>query len=69
MYAIRSYYALVLRDDSNNDYYFENADGNILSTGFETNLKFTYNDFKLFVNYALNDTKLKYDNLNNQKLV
>ncbi|WP_163716821.1 TonB-dependent receptor [Mangrovibacterium lignilyticum] len=59
--------ALVLRDGTNNDSYFENADGNILSSGFETNLKFTYSDFKLFVNYALNNTKLKYDNLNNQK--
>jgi len=59
--------ALVLRDGTNNDFYFENADGNILSSGFETNLKFTYSDFKLFVNYALNNTKLKYDNLNNQK--
>lgn len=60
--------AVVLREDNADDtYFFENADGGILSSGLETNLKFTLSDFKLFLNYALNDTKLKYDNLNNQK--
>ena len=48
-------------------YHFENADGQLRTQGMETNLKLTYNDFKFFLNYALIDTKLKYDNINNQK--
>ena len=60
--------ALVLRENSlQNQYFFENADGNILSTGFETNIKLTYSNFKLYMNYAFINTELKYDNINNQK--
>jgi iron complex outermembrane receptor protein len=60
--------ALVLREDDNSNHaYFESADGNILSSGIETNIKLTYNDFKLYMNYTLINTELKYDNINNQK--
>ncbi len=60
--------ALVLRENDLQDgYYFESADGDILSSGFETNLKFTYGNLKLFGNYAFIHTELKYDNINNQK--
>jgi len=60
--------ALVLREDqSDNTYFFENADGNILSSGFETNAKLAYADFKLYFNYAFINTELRYDNINNQK--
>ncbi|WP_167618532.1 TonB-dependent receptor [Maribellus sediminis] len=60
--------ALVLREDNASDLaYFESADGNILSSGFETNAKLSYNDFKLYINYAFINTKLKYDNINRQK--
>lgn len=48
-------------------YSYQNADGSLRSQGLETNLKLTYNDFKLFLNYALIDTELGYDNINNQK--
>ncbi len=59
---------LVLRmDDTRMRYYFENADGNILSSGFETNLKLTYDDFKFYANYAFINTELQYDNIFNQK--
>ena len=59
---------LVLRPgEQNNGYFYENADGDILSTGFETNLKLTYLDFRLYINYAYIHTELKYDNINNQK--
>ena len=59
---------LVLReDDLTGLAFFESADGNILSSGFETNIKLTYFDFKLYANYALLNTELKYDNINNQK--
>lgn len=60
--------ALVLREDKTTDLsYFENANGNIVSSGFETNIKLTYNDFKLYLNYAFINTDLQYDNINNQK--
>jgi iron complex outermembrane receptor protein len=60
--------ALVLKEKSNpGDYFFENADGNILSSGFETNVKLTYSDLKFYFNYALINAELKYDNINNQK--
>ncbi len=49
------------------DIFYENADGDLLSTGFETNAKFTYGDFKFYVNYAFTNTQLLYDNINNQK--
>ena len=60
--------ALVLREDETTDMaYFESADGNILSSGFETNIKLTYDDFKLYLNYAFVNTELQYDNINDQK--
>jgi outer membrane receptor for ferrienterochelin and colicins len=60
--------ALVLREEeATARRYFENADGKILSTGFETNLKVTYDRFKLYVNYAYINTELQYDNINHQK--
>jgi iron complex outermembrane receptor protein len=60
--------SLVLREDSvQNRYFYENASGDILSSGFETNIKLTYKDFKLYFNYALVNTDLKYNNINKQK--
>jgi iron complex outermembrane receptor protein len=60
--------ALVLREDDNSNLaYFESADGNILSSGIETNIKLTYSDFKLYMNYTFINTELNYDNINNQK--
>ncbi|MEM9937173.1 MAG: TonB-dependent receptor, partial [Bacteroidota bacterium] len=43
------------------------ADGAIDSWGFESNVKFTYSDFKLFLQYAFTNVQLNYDNINNQK--
>ncbi len=60
--------ALVLKEnDLHNGYFFENADGKIVSSGFETNMKFTWSDFKLYMNYAFVNADLKYDNINKQK--
>ena len=59
--------SLVFRDTGTGNFFFENADGLVTSTGLETNIKLTYKDFKLFANYALIDTQLKFDNLNRQK--
>ena len=49
--------SLILEQQGSN-YQFVNADKNLNSIGFETNLKLKYNDFILFTNYAFNDVKM-----------
>ncbi|MFK7748865.1 MAG: TonB-dependent receptor [Kordia sp.] len=58
---------LLLNVNADNFFQYENADGNIISKGAETNIKFSYNHFKWFVNYALIDAKLNYLPGNPQK--
>lgn len=51
---------LVLQNNSGN-LFFINASDPVLSKGFETNLKFIYQeDFKLFAGYTFTDAKAKY---------
>lgn len=60
--------ALVLTEDaSGTSFFFENADGSVDSRGMETNVRFTYGDFKLFLQYALIDAHLNYTPDNLQK--
>ena len=59
--------ALVFRQNNAEQFFYENADGPVVSSGIETNIKLGFRDFKLFANYALINTRLKYDNLNEQK--
>lgn len=58
---------LVFREPSPGSFFFENADGPVISQGTETNIKVTFKDFKLFAHYAFVNTLLQYDNLNEQK--
>jgi outer membrane receptor for ferrienterochelin and colicins len=58
---------LLLNSTNNGLFAFENATDEILSKGEETNIKFTYKDFRWFLNYALIDTKLNYLAGNPQK--
>ncbi|WP_046759168.1 TonB-dependent receptor [Kordia jejudonensis] len=58
---------LLLNLNANNFFQYENADGNILSKGAETNIKFSYGHFKWFLNYALIDATLNYLPGNPQK--
>jgi len=58
---------LLLNSTNNGLFTFENATDEILSKGLETNIKFTYKDFRWFLNYALIDTKLNYLAGNPQK--
>ena len=58
---------LLLNSTNNGLFTFENATDEILSKGAETNIKFTYKDFRWFLNYALIDTKLNYLAGNPQK--
>ncbi|MFT6970203.1 MAG: outer membrane receptor for ferrienterochelin and colicins [Roseivirga sp.] len=59
---------LVLQQlQSQNEFGFLNAQQPVFSQGLETNLKLTYNDFKLFFNYALIDTQEEFDARDAQK--
>ena len=58
---------LLLNSIDNGLFQFENAPDEIFSKGAETNIKFTYKDFRWFLNYALIDTKLNYLPGNPQK--
>lgn len=51
---------LLLNSTDNVFFEYKNASGDILSKGSETNIKFTYKDFRWFLNYALIDTRLNY---------
>ena len=58
---------LLLNPTGDELFQFENASGEILSKGAETNIKFTYKNFRWFLNYALIDTRLNYLSGNPQK--
>jgi len=58
---------LLLNSTDSGMFAFENATDEILSKGAETNIKFSYKDFRWFLNYALIDTKLNYLAGNPQK--
>jgi len=58
---------LLLNSTDSGMFAFENATDEILSKGAETNIKFTYKDFRWFLNYALIATKLNYLAGNPQK--
>lgn len=42
---------------------FSNANGHIVTKGMETNLKFTYKNFKLFIGYTYADVKTNFNNI------
>ncbi len=54
--------ALILNDNSNGTYTLANAGNAVNSSGIESNIKIGYKDIKLFLNYALSNTKLEYAN-------
>lgn len=51
---------LVLHNDSLQNHYYVNMDQPVLSSGFETNLKFIFSPFKLFVGYTYTDARAAY---------
>ena len=59
--------ALLLSSRNDGLLEFENANGDVLSRGAETNVKFTYQDFRWFINYAFINTTLNYLPGNPQK--
>lgn len=60
--------SLVLESDLvGTSFTFASANGPLESKGFETNIKFTRGDFKLFMQYAFVDVQLLYKNIDRQK--
>ncbi len=57
---------LVLTNAGSGNTQFLNAKGNIDTKGMETNLRFTYSDFKLFVGYTYADVNTHFNNTKNQ---
>lgn len=53
---------LVLTGAAGSNYQFVNSSGFIDTKGIETNLRFTYNDFKLFVGYTYADVNTHFNN-------
>ena len=53
---------LVLTDTSEGNKAFVNANGHIDTRGLETNLRFTCNNFKLFIGYTYADVNSHYNN-------
>ena len=49
---------LTMEQEVSGAYRFINSPGHMDSKGMETNVKFTYDDFKLFVGYTLTDAKI-----------
>ena len=54
---------LVLTAAGSGNSQFVNANGNIDTKGMETNLRFTYSDFKLFVGYTYADVNTHFNNM------
>src|SRR5690606_9891887 len=53
---------LAMQAESPVQYRFINSAGHMDSKGMETNIKLTYQDFKLFVGYSLTDAKIHEGN-------
>lgn len=52
---------LVMTDAAAGNFEFINANGHIDTRGIETNLKFTYSDFKLFIGYTYADVNTHFN--------
>lgn len=53
---------LVLTNTTGSNYEFVNANGYIVTKGIETNLRFTYSDFKLFIGYTYANVNSHFNN-------
>ena len=67
LFYTQLYDPLILVQNANNEFLFENADGNTNSKGLETNVKFSFRNFKLYLQYAFIDAQLDYNGINRQK--
>ena len=56
---------LILTGTGSGEFEFINANGYMNTRGLETNLRFTYNDFKLFIGYTYADVNTHFNNMKN----
>lgn len=63
----RLHNSLELRSGADNSWYFTNSPNPVNSKGFETNARFTYLDFKLFLQYAYIDARMQENGIKFQK--
>ncbi|MES3017237.1 MAG: TonB-dependent receptor plug domain-containing protein [Bacteroidota bacterium] len=49
---------LIMEQNTTGQLQFKNSPGHMDTKGMETNVKLTYNDFKLFIGYSLTDAKI-----------
>jgi outer membrane receptor for ferrienterochelin and colicins len=54
---------LILTNATASNYEFVNANGHIDTKGMETNMRFIYHDFKLFIGYTYADVNSHFDNV------
>ena len=54
---------LLLNTTATNNLEFRNANGHIDTRGIETNLRFTYSNFKLFIGYTYSDVNTHFNDL------
>jgi iron complex outermembrane receptor protein len=54
---------LILTHQSSSDYAFINANGYLHTMGLETNLRFSFHDFKLFIGYTYADVNSQFNNV------
>jgi outer membrane receptor for ferrienterochelin and colicins len=66
-YYTRLHNSLMLRKGNGSSWFYENARSPVYSQGFETNMRFTYLDFKLFLQYAFIDARLQENGITFQK--
>lgn len=67
LFYTQLYDPLILTQNGNDEFLFENADGNTNSKGLETNVKLSYQGFKFYLQYAFIDARLDYNGINRQK--
>ena len=67
LFYTQLYDPLILTQNGNNEFLFVNADGNTNSKGLETNIKFSFQSFKFYLQYAFIDARLDYNGINRQK--
>ncbi len=53
---------LIMGQNTSGQFMFTNSPGHVDTKGMETNVKLTYNDFKLFIGYSLTDAKIHTGN-------
>lgn len=66
-YYTQLHNSLILKKGTAEQWYYENANSPVFSQGFETNMRFSYLDFKLFLQYAFINARMQENGVEFQK--